>query len=106
MFKLDKIITLERRGNEQDATGQKRESWKAFGRAWARIRPVSSRAFFAASGERAEVTHEIVLRFSLGQELKAGDRIIHKGRVFDVIAPFNIDERNRYLRAMSVEHAN
>ena len=103
-MQLNHLVTVERRGNAQDEAGQARESWYSQGQAWASIRPISGREFFAASGERAEITHSMILRH--GTPLQPRDRITYNGRVFDVISVMNVDERNRYLKAMATENAN
>lgn len=101
---LNKLVHIQRRGHLQDTTGQTRETWQDQAEVWASIRPVSGREYYAASGERGEVTHEILLRF--GVTLAPKDRITFDGRVFDIVSVFNLNERDRYLKAMGKEDAN
>jgi SPP1 family predicted phage head-tail adaptor len=101
---LDKLVSIERRGHLQDSAGQTRETWQHQAQVWASIRPVAGREYYAQSGERAEVSHEIIVRH--GVELEAKDRIVFDGRVFDIVSAFNLEERNRYIKAMSKENAN
>ncbi len=102
-MQLDKKVRIERRAETQDEAGQTHERWAPVATVWASIRPVSSRHFFAASGERSHITHEIMLRH--GIPIRSNDRIVYDGRVFDIVIPMNVDEKNRYIKAMSVENA-
>jgi len=101
---LDKLITIEKRGEAQDSTGQPKETWTRQAPVWASIRPVSGREYYNASGPRAEITHEIVLRHN--PKIAPRDRIVFEGRIFDVISPLNVSEQNRYTKLMSIEHAD
>ena len=100
---LNKMITIERRGQSQDATGQLKETWTKTADVWASIRPTSARDFYASSGARAEISHEIIIRH--GPIVRPQDRILYNGRVFEVVAPMNIEERDRYIKMMSIERA-
>lgn len=104
---LDKLVEIQRRSTAQDSAGQQQDVWTKVGTAWASIRPVSTREQRVASGPRADVTHEIVVRH--GPEIRSEDRLVHgtPSRIFDVKGPpANIDEHNRYLKLMGVEHAD
>lgn len=102
-MQLDKIISILRRAETQDAAGQVRATWRPVAEVWASVRPLNGREFFAASGERAEITHEIIVRY--GVDVRSKDRLEFDGRTFDVIAPVNIDERNRFYKLMGRENA-
>ncbi len=59
---------------------------------WASVEPVSGDEFFL-QGEQTEgrVTHKVTLRHLDGLTVK--DRIIHKGRVLNIAAVLDIEER-------------
>lgn len=101
---LDKQITIERRAHTQGEAGQVRETWREVEQVWASIRPLSGREYYASSGPRAEVTHEILMRF--GADVLPKDRILYEGRVFEVMSNINVGERNRYLKITSHENAD
>ena len=103
-MQLNHMIEIQRRGQARDTVGQLKETWKNAGRVWASIRPVSGREYFSASGERAEITHSIILRH--GVTVAPRDRIKLGTRTFNVVSVLNTGERNRYLKLMSVEDAN
>jgi SPP1 family predicted phage head-tail adaptor len=98
---LNTRVTIQRRGTTQDTAGQTVETWSDTGTVWGSIRPISGREYFAASGERAEVTHEIMLRY--GITVAPRDRVKHGTRLFDIKSVLNVDEMSRYLKLMCVE---
>jgi len=95
------MVVLQRRGSAQDEVGQTREVWSELRREWASIEPISGREFFAASGERAEVTHR--LRVAYGSGVMARDRALSGSRIFDIRSVINVEERNRELELMCTE---
>jgi SPP1 family predicted phage head-tail adaptor len=98
----DKLLTFQRRGTAQDASGQEVETWTdVTPQSWARILPVSGREYFNASGERAEVTHRIEINY---RALAPRDRAVYGSRVFDIKSVINVEERNRDLLLMCTEH--
>jgi SPP1 family predicted phage head-tail adaptor len=99
---LDKKVSIERIGSAQDSTGQLVETWTETSTPWASIRPISGREYFNASGEKAEVTHEIVLRH--GVTVAPRDRVVYSTRTFNIRSVLNLEERDRYLKLMCVEH--
>ena len=103
-MQLNHMISIERRAQQQDAAGQVRETWQRVADVWASVRPIGGREFYAASGQRAEISHEIILRH--GADIQPQDRILYDGREFDVRVVLNLNEQNRYLKIMSVENAS
>ena len=99
---LNKRIVLERRGTTQGTTGQVLENWAAFASVWASVKPIAGREYFNASGERAEISHEIRIRH--GVTVKPKDRAKLDGRIFDIRSVLNENEQNRTLILMAVEH--
>lgn len=97
----DKLVSVQRRGTAQDSAGQVIETWTEVSTEWASIEPVSSREFFAASGERAEVTHKIGIHY--GVTVLPRDQIVYGDRTFDVKGSMNVEERNRELLLMCSE---
>lgn len=101
---MNKRITLQRREEVLGPTGQPSEQWADVARVWASIQPIVGREYFNASGERAEITHEVNTRAQF--ECRPQDRIMYGERVFNIRSALNVDERGRYLRLMVVENAN
>ncbi len=98
----DKLVTIKRRGTDQDDAGQVIETWTETATVWASILPIAGREYFNASGERAEVTHRIGIVY--GVSLAPRDRVEYGDRVFDIKSVINVRERNRDLELMCTEH--
>ena len=103
-MQLSNKIRLERRASAQDKAGQNQEVWGLLAEVWAAVRTVRGREFYAASGQRAEITHEIVIRYYL--DLSPKDRVVMGVRVFSIQSVIHIQERNRYTKIMAVEHVH
>lgn len=98
----DKLVSVQRQVSTRDAAGQVNDDWNEITQWWAAIKPISGREYFNASGERAEVTHEIGMRY--GVDVRPRDRVVYGSRVFNVRSVLNIEERNRHLKLMCSEH--
>lgn len=94
-------VTIQSQSTAQDGHGQPVDTWTDVQSVWASIRPISSKEYYAASGERGEITHEIKIRF--GATVSSEDRIVYGTRVFDIMPPFDVDERNRFLVVRAIE---
>lgn len=99
---LRHLVTLQRQSSSQDSVGQLLETWSEIGKEWVDIQPVNGREYFNASGERAEVTHKVRMRY--GRTIAPRDRIVYGSRIFNIKAVMNIEERNRWLELMCTEH--
>jgi SPP1 family predicted phage head-tail adaptor len=95
-------VTVERRSEALDELGQRNNVWTAIATAWAKVRPLSGREFLSASGVRAEITHEITMRYPI--DVKPKDRVLFGLRLFDIDSVFTVDERNRYVIARAIEN--
>lgn len=98
---LDKKVSVQRQTTTTDSYGQREDTWTETSTPWASIRPVSGKEYHNASGERAEVSHEIVMRH--GPTVAPRDRIVYSSRTFDIRSVFNVEERGRYLKLMCRE---
>ena len=103
-MQLSKKVRLERRAHTQDGAGQNQEVWGLLAEVWASVRPVRGREFYAASGQRAEITHEIVIRHY--PDLSPKDRVVMGARIFAIQSVINAQECNRYTNIMGVEHVH
>jgi SPP1 family predicted phage head-tail adaptor len=97
-------VTFERRAIEQDAVGQQVSVWNAYASAMVSIEPVRGRAYFQASAERADITHEIRMRKSAS--VLPRDRAVMGERVFDIRSVIDVSEMGRELVLMCVETLN
>lgn len=100
--KLRHRITAERQVTTKDAAGQINDTWTVLFTRMADLEPVSGREYFNASGERAEITTQIRVRYDAATaSLKPYDRILHGSTAYDVMSVINVRERNRELLIMA-----
>lgn len=92
---LRKRVLIEQRATTQDTFGEQVQTWTTFASAWAAIDPLSGREMLAAQAFNQEVTHSIEIRYISG--VNARMRINYGGRLFNINAVLNENERNRKL---------
>ena len=94
-------VTIQTRDETQDSVGQRVLTYTELTTRMAKINPVSGREYFNASGERANVSTEIRMRYDASLSvLHPDDRIVHGSVNYDIISIINMDERNRELVLM------
>lgn len=97
------LITMQRQATTVDAYGQQTRTWTNLGTSYASIEPVRGREYFQASGEKADVTHDIRLRAREDIALVPRDRIAFGSRYFDIRSVINVGERGREWQLMCTE---
>lgn len=100
--RLNRLMSFERRDADVGATGQPVDTWKTFTKQWASLAPVSAREFFAASGQRASITHKIQMRYA-PTAIRPADRARLGARLFDIVSIVNENERNQTHTLMVIE---
>jgi SPP1 family predicted phage head-tail adaptor len=91
--KLNKKGTIERRVLTTNAIGEDITSYETFREVWAQIMPVSAREYVNGAQHDDDTSH--ILRFRHIPNLRATDRFIYCGRVFNFNgAPINYQEGN------------
>ena len=100
--RLRKYVTIQSNATSQDSQGQQTISWTTVDSVWAQVNPVSGKDYFSQSGEHADVTHKITIRY--GVTVLPGYRIVLGSRTFDVRTVINRFEKDRYLEIMVVEN--
>lgn len=100
--KLDKRVQFERRITTKDAAGQRSAGWEPLGvPRWAAIEPIGGREILAASQVVGEVTHRVRCRYFEG--LTAANRLVYRGRVFDIQHAINQRERGVEIELLCKE---
>ncbi|AVL70864.1 head-tail adaptor protein [Oligella urethralis] len=80
--KLRHRVTIQRLKRGQDPiTGELVNDWLNLDTVWAAVEPLSVREFIQAGATQSEVTTRITMRKT---DVKAADRILHRGKVFNV----------------------
>lgn len=106
---LRKRIELQQRSSSQDGYGQQLTSWTTLFTTWAAIEPVSGAQLDRARSIYNETSHKVTVRWraQLNDIKQVGSyRVLYAGRVFDVGASMNQDERNRTVVLLCAEGIN
>jgi SPP1 family predicted phage head-tail adaptor len=99
-------ITLQRRVESQEATGEVTWSWADVAEVWASVEPIAGREYFAAAQVSSEVNTRIRLRYRPGLNEKLRVVFISEpgspGLVhyYDVLSVINWQERDREVHLM------
>ena len=94
-------VIIEEVTETRDSYGGVTETWGTFAITKASVEPLAGREYFAAKQDQAETTHKIRMRYIPG--IGAKMRVRFGVRVFDVLQPLNIEERNKELLLMAKE---
>lgn len=98
--RLNKRITIQLQGTEQDATGQVIDEWKNVitegdGNCWAEIKDISGREFIAGTAEQSSITTRITIRHR--PDISNLMRVLHGVELYEVIAVLGQDGRTLQL---------
>lgn len=90
-------ISFQKLGTTQDELGQEIEGeWENVASAWAMIKTLQGREYFAAATAQSERTSRFVIPYQRG--IDSTMRIVYDGRIFDIEQPpINDDEMNKTL---------
>ena len=96
---LKRRITLERVTEVQNSFGELVETWNVLAICWAQWLPLKGEEKFAARQFHPELSGEFRLRY---RDAHPKDRIKMDGRLFEIEAVIDVEDRHRELRC-SVE---
>ena len=90
-------ISFQKLGTTQDELGQDVEGeWETVASAWAMIKTLQGREYYAAASAQSERTSRFVIPYQKG--LDSTMRIVYDNRIFDIEQPpINDDEMNKTL---------
>lgn len=97
-------VTLQERTTDQDETGAQIETWADVATVWGAVEPLSGRELFTAQQVKAEVTAQITIRYRSG--ISATMRIVFEGRLYNILAVIDPEERHRELQLLCSEGLN
>lgn len=106
---LRKVVQLQQRSAAQDGFGQQARDWSTIATLRAAIDPVSGAQLERARSVYNETSHEIVVRWQpMFEDIRQVGtyRILYAGRLFDVGASLNFEERNRMVTLLCKEGLN
>jgi SPP1 family predicted phage head-tail adaptor len=102
--KLRHFVTIERKTGARDPDGGERVSWALLETRWAEIKTQSSREFYAAQQAQSEITSTI--RFRYPCQVRADDRVVYKGQIYNVHSTPETDMLKREVLCMVSEGVN
>ena len=100
--KLKTKILIERITETANQFGEPIKSWTTFVTAWAEIRPLIGREFFASKQIDSEITAEIRIRYIAGITTKM--RVNNSGQLFNVKSVINPQNARKELVLKVVEN--
>jgi len=93
-------VEIQQYDGSKDALNQPVENWTTVGTRWAEVKPLSGREFELAKQMHSETTHQIQMRYA---ELDSSMRLVHEGRIYNLLSIINTDQRNIELVIMAKE---
>jgi SPP1 family predicted phage head-tail adaptor len=106
---LSKTIVLQRRDLQRDALGAQVQTWSDVAELRAAIMPLSGRQALVAQAFNAQLTHQILVRYShlFADPLELPKlRVVWGSRIFNIHAAINEEEKNRQVTLMAYEGMN
>ena len=102
--KLRHQITIQRLTGVRDSSGAETDTWETFKTVWASIEPSTGGAEMFLMGQQFQgvTTARICLRYTAGITPKY--RVSFCGRLFDILAVHNKEERSREIELVVKEH--
>ena len=97
---IERII-LQRSTKIDDEYHGKRVVWHDVAEVWAKVEPISSREYFFAQANQAEVTHRIQIRYR--PDIGQGWQIKHRDAYYAVQSVIDIGGRRRFLELLCIE---
>ena len=105
---LNKRVTFQRFVGDADLVGDYHyfddANWEDVFTAWAQVRTISSREFYAAGQEQDEVTHNIKLRYRVWTHNAVCMRAKCGSQIFRLVSPpLDLDGDRRYQQIKAAE---
>jgi SPP1 family predicted phage head-tail adaptor len=103
MGELRHKIDIERAQLISDGIGGSTKTWASIGTPWAKIKPMRGGERLQAMRIEATISHVITIRYKSGY--LPSDRVNYNGRIMQIRAVINIDERNKWIELYCDEGA-
>ena len=94
-------LILEAPERTDDNGGGVTQTWSEIATLWASIKPLGGLELFEKDRLTGRLTHEIRIRYRTG--VRPEMRFRQTGRVFQILAAIDLDERRRWLRCLCEE---
>ncbi len=103
---LARRLRIQTRASTQDTFGGQQWIWTDLITIWADIQPLSGRELESAQHMASEISHQITVRYQpifADTRVVAGYRALYKGRIFNIHASMNEDEKNAVITLLASE---
>lgn len=106
--KMRTIAQFQERVNQQNPnTGSYEPVWTTYEEAFVDLQGTQGREDLEGTNKlNAEVTHKIWVRNHTGFDPQPQDRIVSKGRIFEIVYSINLEEKDRYFLIGAFEDLN
>lgn len=99
--KLRHRVTLQELVKTDDGYGGIAETWRDVATVWAAVEPLSGDERYAAQQVQSDLTHRVTIRYRAG--VRPQMRVMYAGRVLQIVAVIDREERHRYLELLCSE---
>lgn len=96
-------VEIKQRMSESEVEGGLTVGYMPLATVWARVRALSARQETAADAAGSTISHSVVMRFRT--DIRAGDRLMYRGRRLEVVSYGDLNGRRSYLSCQCIERA-
>lgn len=101
--KLNKRITIQKSGEKEDVNCITKTEWYDLKTIWCSMNGLSGKEYWTAKSYNAENTVVFTIRYSSCKDLTVKDRIVYKGKVFNIVHIDNVLYKNETLKIKAIE---
>jgi SPP1 family predicted phage head-tail adaptor len=84
-----------------DAQGGQTATWATVDKSWAAIEPISQKDRWNSSQNQVWGSHTVTVRYT--PTITMASRLVHNGRILNIVSIANVDERNREMQLQCAE---
>lgn len=99
--KLRHRVTIQGLIRADDGYGGITETWQDVATVWAAVEPLRGTERYRAQQVQAELSHKVVMRYREG--IKPHLRLLYNGRVLEIEAVVDVEERHRWFELLCSE---
>jgi len=103
---LRHTIVIEQKGATLDSFGGESTTWSTVKTMYGEVMPLSGREREAAQAIHPDISHQVTVRYQplfANPVSVANMRLRFGSRIFNILAPLNVDERGEWVQIMASE---
>jgi SPP1 family predicted phage head-tail adaptor len=93
--KLNKRVTIQKLGDDQDDDGQPIQTWQDVATVWANVRNLNGLETVKADADTSIVKASIRIR--LRRDVTSGMRVVLRDKVYEIMASLTDEEKDEHL---------